>query len=375
MTTHKIQSPIWIASLSDLQAMADRLREENRLAIDTESNSLHAFQEQVCLIQFSIPDTDYLVDPLAIKDLSPLSSLFSNPAIEKIFHAAEYDLLCLKRDFDFSVTNLFDTMQAARILGYPAVGLNNLLNEKFNVNLDKRFQKADWAKRPLPPDQLNYARMDTHYLLDLRDVLDGELKKKGLEPLACEEFERISFGNGQNEQESSTWQRMNGATRLSPSELAILKELLDWRFSQGKRMNRPVFKIVNDRLLIAMAETKPNRMEDLQAIGMTARQCYLFGNEILHAIRKGLKAPPIKRTTTTRPDQAFMNRLELLRNWRKNTAQKLGVESDVVLPRPFMQSIAESNPQDLGSLSELMPHSPWRLNQYGQEILGCLKGK
>jgi ribonuclease D len=375
MISDKLLPPIWIATPIDLQSMADRLSRENRLAIDTESNSLHAFREQVCLVQFSIPDIDYLVDPLAIPDFSPLSELLSNPNIEKTFHAAEYDLLCLKRDFNFNVVNMFDTMQAARILGYPAVGLNNLLNEKFNINLDKRFQKADWAKRPLPSDQLNYARMDTHYLLDLRDLLDAELKKKDLSALAHEEFERISYGNGQSEQETSTWQRMNGATRLSPSELAVLKELLDWRFIQAKRMNRPVFKIINDKLLISIAETKPNRMDDLQAIGMTSRQSYIFGNDILSAVRKGLKAPPIKRTSTIRPDQAYMNRLEILRIWRKNTAQKLGVESDVVLPRSFMQSIAEGNPQDLQSLSELMPHSPWRLNQYGQEILGCLKGK
>lgn len=375
MISHKLLPPIWISTPDELQSMADRLSRENRLAIDTESNSLHAFREQVCLIQFSITDIDYLLDPLAIKDLSPLSELFSDPTIEKTFHAAEYDLLCLKRDFNFSVINMFDTMQAARILGYPAVGLNNLLNEKFNVNLDKRFQKADWAKRPLPPDQLNYARMDTHYLLDLRDLLDAELKKKDLSALAHEEFERISYGNGQSEQETSTWQRMNGATRLSPSELAVLKELLDWRFSQAKKMNRPVFKIINDKLLISIAETRPNRMDDLMAIGMTSRQTYIFGNDILTAVRKGLKAPPIKRTSTIRPDQAYMNRLEILRIWRKNTAQKLGVESDVVLPRSFMQSIAEGNPQDLQSLSELMPHSPWRLNQYGQEILGCLRGK
>jgi ribonuclease D len=375
MISDKLLPPIWIATPIDLQSMADRLSRENRLAIDTESNSLHAFREQVCLVQFSIPDIDYLVDPLAIPDFSPLSELLSNPNIEKTFHAAEYDLLCLKRDFNFNVVNMFDTMQAARILGYPAVGLNNLLNEKFNINLDKRFQKADWAKRPLPSDQLNYARMDTHYLLDLRDLLDAELKKKDLSALAQEEFERISYGNGQSEQEASTWQRMNGATRLSPSELAVLKELLDWRFIQAKRMNRPVFKIINDKLLISIAETKPNRMDDLQAIGMTSRQSYIFGNDILSAVRKGLKAPPIKRTSTIRPDQAYMNRLEILRIWRKNTAQKLGVESDVVLPRSFMQSIAEGNPQDLQSLSELMPHSPWRLNQYGQEILGCLKGK
>jgi len=374
MISTKLQPPIWISSPGELRSMTDRLSQEHRLAIDTESNSLHAFREQVCLIQFSIPDVDYLLDPLALPDLSPLSSLFSNPEIEKTFHAAEYDLLCLKRDFNFSVINMFDTMQAARILGYPAVGLNNLLQEKFDISLDKRFQKADWAKRPLPNDQLNYARMDTHYLLDLRDLLEIELKNKNLSALADEEFKRISCGNGQSEQGSSTWQRMNGATRLSPPELAILKELLEWRFNQAKRMNRPVFKVINDKLLIAISETKPNRVEDLQIVGLTYRQSYLFGNDLISAVRRGVKASPIKRSSTTRPDQAYLNRLESLRIWRKNTAQKLGVESDVVLPRPFMQSIADGNPTDLQSLSELMPHSPWRLEQYGQAILKCLQG-
>lgn len=375
MNSPKIQPPVWISSSVDLRSMIDRLSHEQRLAIDTESNSLHAFREQVCLIQISIPDVDYLVDPLAIKDISQLSELFVNARMEKTFHAAEYDLLCLKRDFNFQVINLFDTMQAARILGYPAVGLNYLLNEFFKINLDKRFQKADWAKRPLPTDQLNYARMDTHYLLALRDLLETELKQRNLHNLAIEEFQRISIGNGQGVQEPSTWQRINGTTRLSPSDLAILKELVDWRFDQAKHMNRPVFKIISDKLLIAMAETKPNRNEDLLSIGLTSRQISLFGNHLLAAVRKGKKAPPIKRELTVKPDLAYLNRLENLRTWRKNTAQKLGVGSDVVLPRSYMQSIAERNPQDLTSLSELMPHSPWRLNQYGQDILECLAGR
>jgi ribonuclease D len=126
MTSKKLTAPVWISSDSNLRSMASQLSQQPRLAIDTESNSLHAFREQVCLIQFSTPDTDYLVDPLAIKDLSPLSGLFSDPHIEKTFHAAEYDLICLKRDFNFNVVNMFDTMQAARILGYPACGLNHL---------------------------------------------------------------------------------------------------------------------------------------------------------------------------------------------------------------------------------------------------------
>src|SRR5690554_6217438 len=129
--------PIWVHTKQSLQKMVDELASQTRVAVDTESNSLHAFREQVCLLQFSTSKTDYLVDPLAIDDLSPLGPIFSNSNIEKIFHAAEYDLICLRRDFGFSFVNIFDTMQAARVLGYTAVGLDKLLAEKFGIRIDK----------------------------------------------------------------------------------------------------------------------------------------------------------------------------------------------------------------------------------------------
>jgi len=377
MISTKLLSPIWVGTQIDLRSMIGQLSQHTRIAIDTESNSLHAFREQVCLIQFSIPDHDYLLDPLAVKDLSSLSVLFSDPNIEKTFHAAEYDLICLKRDFDFNIVNLFDTMQAARILGYPAVGLNHLLFEKYKIIMDKRFQKSDWARRPLPEDQLNYARMDTHYLLDLRDLLSSELVSKDLWDLASEEFQRISYNNEQSEQglDSPAWQRINGSNRLTPQQLAVLIELIEWRQIQAERMNRPVFKVINNNLLLAIAQSRPNRAEDLLSAGLTVRQTKIFGNDLIATVKKGLKKDPIKRSNAPRPDQDYLNRIEILRLWRRQTGQKLGFESDLVLPRPFMQLIAEKNPQTIHDLSELMPHSPWRLEHYGQEILKMLRGR
>jgi len=352
--------------------MVKRLSRESRLAIDTESNSLHAYREQVCLIQFSIPNSDFLVDPLAITDLSTLDVLFSDQRIEKTFHAAEYDLICLNRDYKFKVNHIFDTMQAARILGYPAVGLNNLLIEKFGINLDKRFQKADWAKRPLPADQLNYARMDTHYLLALRDSLHKELLTKDLWELACEDFYRISNMIGTSEEDSESWQRINGAIRLNSQQLAVFNELLRWRKHQAERMNRPVFKVVGDKLLVSVAESTPKKMDDLMGLNFTTRQSDLFGKEIMACVKRGLKAPPIKRKKLPRPNQALLKRMDTLRKWRKEVAVQIGVESDVILPRAYMQTIAEQNPKSIHDLRELLPYSPWRLNRYGRQILASL---
>ena len=121
------QPPVMVDQVKDLNNLVHLLENQPRVAVDTESNSLFAYMEQVCLIQFSIPGSDFMVDPIALPDLSPLAKLFSDPKIEKIFHAAEYDLICLKRDFNFEFNSVFDTMQAARILGRTNVGLGGML--------------------------------------------------------------------------------------------------------------------------------------------------------------------------------------------------------------------------------------------------------
>ncbi len=181
-----------------------------RIAVDTESNSLHAYHERVCLIQFSTTEQDYILDPLALEDLSLLGPIFANPQIEKIFHAAEYDLICLRRDYGFTFSNIFDTMQAGRILGRKQAGLDRLLEDKFGVKVNKRFQKADWAVRPLSRDLLVYARLDTHYLIPLSNLLKADLEEKGLWQLALEDFQIACHPNGQKPKvDAPAWMRFN----------------------------------------------------------------------------------------------------------------------------------------------------------------------
>jgi ribonuclease D len=375
MQPEKLTPPIWIATPAGLQKLADELACWARIAVDTESNSLHAFREQLCLIQFSTPQTDYLVDPLALEDLAPLHPVFASPGIEMVFHAAEYDLICLKRDFGISVANLFDTMQAARILGYERVGLDSILEEKLGIKLDKKYQKADWGERPLSREMLNYARLDTHHLLDLRDCLQTELQTRGRWELAQEEFVRLAHGNGNGKAEIPAWQHVKGAQKFSDRQLTILQELCAWRQKQAKHMNRPPFKVIDDKRLVVITETLPKTPGDLSAIGLTARQIHIYGNEILQAVGRGKRTPMINRPRTLRPNQAFLDRLNVLSEWRKATGLKIGVESDIILPKNWMQLIAERNPKNMNDLAALMPHAPWRLEQFGEEILKVLRTK
>jgi ribonuclease D len=372
MQTEKLTPPIWIATPTDLQKLSDDLARWARIAVDTESNSLHAYREQLCLIQFSTPKTDYLVDPLALKDLTALVPIFANPRIEKIFHAAEYDLICLKRDSGITVTNLFDTMQAARILGYERVGLDSVLEEKLGIKLNKRYQKADWGERPLTSEMLNYARLDTHHLPVLRDCLHVELQACGRWELAQEEFVRLATGNGNGKAEMQAWQRVKGTQKLSDQQLAILQELCTWRDMQAQRMNRPPFKVIDNKRLVAITQTLPETQDNLAALGLTVRQIHIYGEEILQSVRRGKKIPMISRPRAIRPNQAFLDRLNILSEWRKNTGQKIGVESDIILPKGWMHAIAENNPKKINDLAVLMPYAPWRLEKFGKEIIQVL---
>jgi ribonuclease D len=376
MTVEKLPDPVLITRPAALRKLADELARERVIAVDTESNSLYAYREQVCLIQFSIPRGDYLVDPLALQDLSPLAPIFSNPEIEKVFHAAEYDLLCLKRDFGFTVANLFDTMIAARILGREAFGLGAILEAEFGVQLDKRFQRANWGQRPLPPPLLAYARLDTHYLIALRDRLKAELHAQNLWPLAHEDFIRSTAvnGNGRSPEDRSVdcW-RVSGSYDLEPQNAAVLLELCRYRDRVARSQNRPLFKVLSDQTLLEIANALPQSLEQLSQVqGMTRGQIERHGRELLDAVQRGLKAEPAFPPRSPRPNEDYLDRLEALRRWRKETALEMGVKSDVILPRDLLIALAENNPRHSAELERVLGEVPWRLERFGSQILDIL---
>ncbi len=377
MSVEALSEMIFIDEADSLERLAESLCQEQIVAVDTESNSLFAYREQVCLIQFSTPAADYLVDPLALGDLSPLSELFACPDIEKVFHAAEYDLLCLKRDFGFKFASLFDTMVAARILGRQAVGLGSILQAEFGLQLDKRHQRANWGQRPLPTYLLEYARLDTHYLIPLWDRLRKDLQEQGLWMLACEDFNRIGIASGQATEEKSLlcW-RISGSYDLTPQQAAVLMELCCYRDRSARSHNRPLFKIMGDRTLLAIAHAAPDNLHELSLLpGMSQNQLHRHGIQLLEAVQRGLHAKPVFPPRTHRPSEQFLDRLERLRLWRKQAGLNMGVSSDVVLPRDLLYSLAELNPRTPQELAEVMNDVPWRLEHFGDQLLQVLNKK
>jgi ribonuclease D len=376
MTDVNLPDPILIKRTPALLRLANSVMREPIVAVDTESNSLYAYQEQVCLIQFSTPRADFLVDPLSLDDLSPLGPLFSSPKIEKIFHAAEYDLICLKRDFGFEFANIFDTMLAARILGMEAIGLGSLLEAEFGVHADKKYQRANWGQRPLPRHLLKYAQQDTHYLIPLRNRLRAGLKENKLWPLAEEDFERLCEAEASaNGDKGDDFWRIRGSYDLPPQKAAVLFELHQYRDQVARKVNRPLFKVIGDRTLLAIAERCPSSLEDLRDLpGMSRGQIERHGEALLAAVEAGLQAEPLHPPRSPRPNENFLERVESLRSWRKSTALKMGVKSDVVLPRDLLYAIAELNPRHSEGLANILRDVPWRLERFGAQILVILHG-
>lgn len=370
----KLPPPIWVATETALRSMLQDLSRQDRIAVDTEANSLHAYQEEVCLIQFSSAECDYLLDPFAFESLESLAPIFANARIEKIFHAAEYDLIGLRRDYGFVFTNLFDTMQASRVLGCAKVGLDAILSERFGLTLNKRFQKADWGNRPLTHDQLEYARLDTHYLIPLRDQLRQELETAGRWDLAHEDFQRVAHVNGtagEAVDEDEPWERFAGRRDLNLRELTILRELTSLRELIAQRLDRPPFKVLMDDKLIAIARSVPATKEDLEALGLSPRQIGRWGEELLSAVARGVESAPVKRRQAARPDEAMLKRLEKLKAWRKKVAEQMKVESDIILPRPYLITLAEQGGRDIKSV---LANSPGRLERFGAQIQDVLGG-
>ena len=366
-----LPAPLLIENRESLKEMTDRLAREPLLAVDTESNSLYAYQEQVCLIQFSIPGFDYLVDPLAVRDLSSLSPLFSNPKIEKVLHGAEYDVMCLARDFNFRIVNLFETRVASRTLGWKRTGLSDLLQQVFSVNVDKRFQRANWGKRPLSSEMLDYARLDTHFLPKLRDHLYQLLHNNGCLEEAQELCELMTEPPlRENGFIPDGFWRITHSRELSPRKAAILRELYIMRDRYARRQNRPPFKILGDKSLLEIARKIPSTSAELNAVpGLTNNKVRHYGVEILAAVDRGLKAPLPHKPRNRGQDEATRTRYEDLREWRKNTARKRNLESDLILPRDVLIEIATQAPRDLTTLRMIMAPLESRFQRYGEDIL------
>ena len=372
MTLPILAQATYIDNLSDLHKLVDLLRTQKHIAFDTESNSLHAYRGQTCLIQLSIPHEDFIIDPLLIQDMDVMREIFADPMIEKIFHAAEFDLICLKRDFNFDVVNIFDTMAAARVCGYQRVGLNALLEDLLNVSHDKTHQKGDWGQRPLPEEYLRYAQADTHYLFAIRDRLVAELESLGRLEEAYEYFDDVtSFEVKSQDFDPDGFWGLGRPHTLSRRQKAILREVYILRDELAKQHDIPTHKLIGNKALVTIAREVPHHRSEL--FGIHSLPDWVIrqnGDEIIEAVLHGRSSKlPARPPHVKPPPPDVIERYTALHVWRKNIALKRDIYSDVIISKNTLWKIAYLKPKQTDALNGIEGLGPWRLKTYGQDLI------
>ncbi len=263
----KLNSVAVIENQHDFSKFISTLEKTDCVAIDTESNSFYAYFNRTCLIQVSNEEQDFIIDPFSVDGIGAFGEILSNPRIEKIFHAASNDLAGLKRDFKFRVHNIFDTSIAAKMLGYKHLGLASILFDHFGISLDKKWQRYDWGRRPLRDEQIEYARLDTHYLIPLRHRLVAELEEKELRDAAREAFEKLCLQEIAEKQfRPGDFLHIYGAQALDPAGKRILKALYLFREKEARRRDRAPFRILTNETLLKLAVQRPKNLKEFSKI-------------------------------------------------------------------------------------------------------------
>lgn len=366
-----------ITTMARLTEVAAILGAQKEIAVDLEMDSLHHYREKVCLAQVSTRQQSWLIDPLALPSLTPLAGPLADPEIVVVMHGSDYDIRSLHRDFGIEVTNLFDTMIAARFLGIGEFGLAALLRARFGIELDKKYQKADWSKRPLSREMCAYAVADTSDLLPLYDQFRAELEDKKRLDWLKEEGHLVCQARV-SEKDGPLFMYCKGASKLRGHTLAILEELLQLRDRQSELLDRPPFKVLSADTLIEVAECRPTSLHDLSLVkGMTSGQLQRHGSGILAAVEQGLATPESKLPRFPRNGkkevlERVKERLKRLKAWRERYSAELGLEPGLLAPNWLLEAIADTESATQAELDMVAGMRVWQKRLFGEDLARVL---
>jgi ribonuclease D len=367
-----------IDTISELKNVSRILEREKAVGIDLEADSMYHFIEKVCLIQMTAKKTSFVIDPLQIKDLSPLKFLFSRQDITKIFHGADYDVRSLYRDFKIEINNLFDTEVACRFLGIKETGLETVLKQFFKVNLNKKYQKKDWSKRPLPQEMIDYAARDVIHLVPLAQILIKELENKGRLSWVLEECDYLSKVRSVSSDDEPLFLKFKGAGRLKSRSLGVLEALLQFRKQVAQKKDRPLFKIIANAALMEIALARPVTLRRLKGSdALSVKQIKMYGNGLIEAVDKALKAPenelpvyPRKKVPVL--SQKVPKRVKAIKKWRDKRAKELAIDPALLCNKALLTAIAAQKPFDTKGLATINNMKDWQKKEFGEDIIAVL---
>ena len=367
-----------IKTASDLEQIANIFSNEQIIGVDVEADSLHHFKEKVCLIQISSSKQSVVIDPLPLKDISPLKSVFANSAIKKVFHGADYDIRSLNRDFGIEINNLFDTQLACMFLGIRSTSLDAVLQANFDVALDKKYQKKDWSVRPLSPEMMDYAALDSAYLPALSSKVEKKLEETGRLSWVFEECEYLSKVRFEANNGDPLYLKFKGAGRLNSESLVVLEALLKIRKNIAQKKDRPLFKIFSNQSIMKITLEKPSTLYQLKESNfLSKKQVQMYGKTIINAVTSALEIPVADRPGYPKKKAPFQDpsvprQIKALKKWRDNLAEKLGIDPGVLISNAVIHAIIIEKPATMNDLEKIRSLRNWRKKEFGEEILSVL---
>lgn len=372
----------YVQDAGRLSAILERLQGVPEIGVDTEAAGYHRYHDRISLIQITAPAGNFIIDPLAVPDLTGLAPVFLDQSVEKIFHDADFDLRILHRDLGLTVRSLFDTQIAAAFVGERQLGLGAVVEKFLGITLPKAYQRADWAERPLTDGMLEYAATDTLHLARLREILLAELRRLGRESWAREEFTRREATRWERtDPDPEAFLRMKGARDLTPRGLAILREMWIWREAVGEERDQATFRILSNQAMLEIGLTAPTDRSALRKIqGISSGLVDRRGDTILAAVNRGLAVPETE-LPRFRPgrrwerDPAVEERAERLRGIRNQRAEELNLDSGFLISRAMLDEIARRNPATAKELAAIPEVRNWQVEAVGEQLLAGLRGQ
>ena len=368
----------YVADDATLKEVVRKLRGGNAVAVDLEADSMFHYQEKVCLIQMAQNDYRWAIDPLKINDMTPLLPVFADKSVEKIFHGADYDIRSLYRDFGIEINNLFDTELASRFLGVVQTGLASVLADRFDVHVDKKFQKKDWSKRPLPDEMIDYAMGDVTHLGILANMLKKELKAVGRCEWVKQECRLLTRVRPPEPDQRPLFMKFSGAGKLDRRSLAVLEAVLAVRDQIARKKDRPVFKIMSSRSILRIATEKPIHGAGLKkSRALSNRQIDMYAPDIIAAVRTAMALPtealPVyPRNKKPIVDSNLARRIKALKTWRGVVAKTLNMPAGQLINNTLIAAIAAVNPTDKSVLMTMDGIRAWQVDAFGDDLLDVL---
>lgn len=367
---------IWVDSAQGLASAVAHASKHQSIALDAEMDSFFCYHTKLCLVQMTVEETDYLIDSLALDDLSTLNRVTEDPAIVKVFHAGENDVPYFRKH-GVEFQNIFDTHIAAKLLELPTKSLGGLVERYFEVILPKDQSRADWRLRPLPEEQVEYARQDTLYLCRLGAILQQELVAGGIEEEACHHFRSLQSVRLRDKVfDAEGWGKIKGARELNALQRSILHELFAWRESLAESLDLAVFRVAPNGALLGLSCKKFHSAEQIAEWAkspLMRKHAKALAEAMERGRRRGgLPFPELGRRKGEEWSAADEKLFEKLRQWRNQESEKRGVDPSRVFSNRELKKVARHKPQDSESLRALEGLEEWKIKQYGEALLALL---